>query len=127
MKTLEQLKTELLADGIIDAEEVRELDIVLFADGRIDTAEAEFLFELNNAVSGKDNHSSWQDLFIKAISSFLLEDDRSAEEIDTEEAEWLYRKIKGDGAIDDVEKALLIHLKKMSKNFPANLASLLDQ
>ena len=126
MKSLEQLKTELLADGVIDAAEVKELETVLFADGKIDTEEAEFLFELNNAVSGKSNHASWETLFIKAISSYLLEDEGSAGEIDAQEAEWLYNKIKGDGQIDSVEKNLLLNLKSKSKNFPANLASLLN-
>ncbi len=126
MKSLEQLKTELLADGIIDAAEVIELETVLFADGKIDSEEAEFLFELNNAVSGKANHSSWDTLFIKAISSYLLEDENSPGEIDTEEAEWLYNKIKGDGQIDDIEKNLLNNLKQNAKSFPANLESLMN-
>jgi len=126
MKSLEQLKKELLADGVIDAAEVTELETVLFADGKIDTAEAEFLFDLNNAVSGKANHASWETLFIKAISIFLLEDENSAGEIDSSEAEWLYNKIKGDGQIDSVEKNLLLSLKKNSKTFPANLESLLN-
>lgn len=126
MKSLEQLKTELLADGIIDASEVTELETVLFADGKIDTEEAEFLFELNNAVSGKKNHASWETLFIKAISSYLLEDENSTGEIDSEEAEWLYNKVKGDGQIDSVEKNLLLNLKSKSKNFPTNLATLLN-
>ena len=52
MKTLEQLKKELLEDGIIDAQEVEELQAVLYADGVIDKDEANFLFELNDAVSG---------------------------------------------------------------------------
>jgi len=125
MKSLQQLKTELLADGIIDAAEVLELEAVLFADGKIDSEEAEFLFEINNAVSGKANHSSWESLFIKAISSYLLEDDNSPGEIDTEEAEWLYNKIKGDGQTDDIEKNLLNNLKQKAKSLPANLESLL--
>lgn len=125
MKSLEQLKKELLADGVIDAAEVKELETVLFADGKIDTDEAEFLFDLNNAVSGKANHASWETLFIKAVSSYLLEDENSAGEIDANEAEWLYNKIKGDGQIDTIEKSLLLSLKKNSKNFPSNLESLL--
>ena len=36
MKTLEALKAELLADGIIDAEEVVKLKEVLYDDGVID-------------------------------------------------------------------------------------------
>ena len=125
MKSLEQLKKELLADGVIDAAEVKELETVLFADGKIDTDEAEFLFDLNNAVSGKANHASWETLFIKAVSSYLLEDENSAGEIDANEAAWLYNKIKGDGQIDTIEKSLLLSLKKNSKNFPSNLESLL--
>lgn len=125
MKSLEQLKMELLADGVIDATEVKELETVLYADGKIDTDEAEFLFDLNNAVSRKANHASWETLFIKAITGYLLEDENSAGEIDADEAEWLYNKIKGDGQIDETEKNLLLNLKKQSKNFPSNLESLL--
>ena len=125
MKNLEQLKKQLLADGVIDAAEVKELETALFADGKIDVNEAEFLFDLNNAVSGKANHTSWERLFIKAISSYLLADEKSAGEIDAHEAEWLYNKIKGDGQIDSTENNLLLALKKQSKNFPANLESLL--
>ncbi len=126
MKNLQQLKIELLADGVIDATEVKELEAVLFADGKIDKEEAEFLFEVNNAVSGKPNHANWETLFIKAISSFILEDENSKGEIDKEESEWLYNKVKGDGQIDSIEKKLLLSLKKSSKSFPANLDSLLS-
>ena len=125
MKSLKQLKNEILADGIIDAAEVKELETVLFADGKIDEEEAILLFELNNAVSGKANHESWETLFIKAVSSYLLEDETSTGEIDTNEAEWLYNRIKGDGQIDSTEKHLLLHLKSVSKNFPNNLETLL--
>lgn len=126
MKSLDQLKKELLADGVIDASEVKELESLLFADGKIDSAEADFLFDLNNAISGKANHASWETLFIKAISNYLLEDENSVGEIDEKEAEWLYNKIKGDGQIDPIEKNLLIGLKKSSKNFPSSLESLLN-
>ena len=82
MKTLEELKKDLLADGVIDAAEVKELEAVLYEDGVIDKEEADFLFELNNAVSGKANAPEWKDFFVKAISSFVLEDETSPGEID---------------------------------------------
>jgi hypothetical protein len=126
MKSLEQLKNELLADGIIDLAEVKELKEILYADGVIDTEEAEFLFEINDAVSGKENDPSWETLFIDAISSYLLEDENSPGEIDEEEANWLYKKIKGDGQIDGTEKNLLVNLKSKAKSFPSNLESLLS-
>ncbi|MBQ7635215.1 MAG: TerB family tellurite resistance protein [Bacteroidaceae bacterium] len=125
MKTLEELKKELLADGIIDAAEVKELEDVLFADGLIDKDEADFLFELNNAVSGKANAPEWKAFFVKAITSFVLDDDQSKGEIDDDEAKYLYEQINGDGKIDDLERALLENIRAKSMNFPALLAELL--
>lgn len=125
MKTLSELKNEILADGIIDANEVKELESVLFADGIIDKEEAKLLFELNDAVSGKDNDSSWSDLFVKAITSYVLDDDNSNGEIDEQEAKWLYDNIKGDGQIDETERKLLNNLKEKSINFPEILKELL--
>jgi hypothetical protein len=116
----------LLADGIIDVDEVKELEEVLYEDGVIDKDEADFLFELNNAVSGNENAPEWKDFFIKAITSFVLDDDQSNGEVDDDEAKYLYDQIKGDGQIDDIEKALLENIKAKSKNFPALLAELLQ-
>lgn len=126
MKTLEQLKRELLDDGIIDSAEVKELKAILYADGIIDTEEAELLFELNNAVSGNQNDPSWSDLFVEAISSYLLEDENSSGELDEAEARWLYERMKGDGVIDETERKLLLYLKKKAKSLPSILESLLS-
>ena len=125
MKTLEELKKDLLADGIIDAGEVKELEEVLYADGVIDKDEADFLFELNNAVSGKENAPEWKDFFVKAITSFVLDDEQSNGEVDDDEAKYLYDQIKGDGQIDEIEKSLLENIKAKSKNFPSLLSELL--
>lgn len=125
MKSLEELKSKLLADGIIDLNEANELEKLLFADGKIDSEEAEFIFEINDAVSGKENDAAWNKLFVKAIASFLLDDENSPGEIDETEADWLYNKIKGDGQIDAVEKELLLHLKSKVKSFPTKLEELL--
>lgn len=123
--TLVELKKQLLEDGIIDAQEVKTLEAVIFEDGIVDKEEADFLFELNNAVSGKANAPEWKDFFVKAITSFVLDDDKSNGEVDEDEAKYLYEQIKSDGQIDEIEKALLENIKVQSKNFPALLASLL--
>ena len=108
MANLDQLKKDLLADGIIDSDEVKTIKKVIYEDGKIDKDEADFLFELNDAVSGK-----------------VLEDEVSPNEIDDDEAEYLYDQIKGDGQVDDIERALLENIKAKAKNFPEILASLL--
>jgi hypothetical protein len=125
MSKLIELKNSILADGIIDEQEVKLLREMLYADNVIDKDEAEFLFELNDAVSGKDNHSSWKDLFVDAISSFLLEDEQSPGEIDPVEEAWLLSKIESDGKVDDIEMALLANLKLKAKSFPQSLSNLI--
>lgn len=125
MANLEELKKELLADGIIDAAEVQTIKEVIYEDGKIDKEEADFLFEINDAVSGKENAPEWKTLFVDAITSYFLEDETSPGEIDDDEAKELYEQIKGDGQVDDTERALLENLKAKSKNFPEILASLL--
>ena len=91
----------------------------------IDKEEAEFLFELNDAVSGKANHESWEALFVKAVTSFLLEDETSPGEIDADEAKWLLEKIQGDGKLDKIELSLLKNLKAKAKVIPQQLLDLI--
>ncbi len=115
MSKFNELKKAILADGVIDEKEVKQLRDILYADGIIDKEEAEFLFELNDAVSGKANHSSWTTLFVEAITSFLLEDEKSPGVVDDDEAKWLLDKIQGDGKIDEVEAALIKNLKAKAR------------
>ena len=125
MSNLKELKKSILADGVIDEHEVKQLREVLYADGKIDKEEAEFIFELNDAVSGKNNHPSWDSLFVDAITSFLLEDEDSPGVVDDDEAKWLLDKILGDGKLDDIEVALLNNLRLKSKALPEILTNLL--
>lgn len=107
---LEQLKTAILADGVIDGDEVRTISAAIYEDGKIDREEADFMFALNDAVSGKENHYSWKDLFVKAITDHVLKDDTSYGSVDDEEADYLIGKIQGDGKIDEIEQALLLKI-----------------
>lgn len=125
MANLDELKKDLLSDGIIDVEEVKTIKHKIYEDGKIDREEADFLFELNDAVTGKDNAPEWKELFIDAITAYVLEDEMSPDVIDEDEADYLYEQINGDGQIDDTERALLENIKAKAKNFPEKLASLL--
>lgn len=107
---LEKMKLDILADGIIDAEEVITIKNTVYEDGKIDREEADFMFALNDAVSGKENHYSWKDLFVKVITDHVLKDEASYGSIDDEETEYLINKIKGDGKIDEIEQELLLKI-----------------
>ncbi len=125
MTTLDQLKKDLLADGVIDAAEVGRLKEILYADGVIDREEADFLFDINDAVSGKDNAPEWNEFFTRAICDFLLKDETSPGEIDADEEAWLIAKVNNDGQVDDAEKALLKAIKAEAKSFPAALEAMI--
>ena len=62
--SLATIQAAILEDGTIDGEEVKMLEKRLYADGVIDRKEANFLFELNDAVSGNKNDPSWAALFV---------------------------------------------------------------
>ncbi len=120
-QNLNALKMAILADGVIDAHEVKQISAVIWDDGKIDREEADFLFELNDAK--KEAVPEWTELFVKAISAHLLEDAASPGEIDADEAKWLTDKIMGDGKVDEVEKALLTNLAARGA-LPKELANL---
>lgn len=122
MNTLEKLLQEVIADGKIDASEVGSIRAAVYDDGIIDAEEVDFLFDVNDAVSGNNNDPGWEALFVEAVASNILADGT----IDEEETAMLVAKIQGDGAVDPTEKALLLHLKKIAPEFPAELEALLE-
>jgi uncharacterized membrane protein YebE (DUF533 family) len=117
---LASMKAAILADGIIDAQEVKMIRKVIYGTGGgggegVDRAEADFLFELNDAVSGKRNDPSWKNLFVEAITRHVLDDETSPGEVDDDEAEYLVSKIQADGQVDQIEKALIANIKSKAK------------
>ena len=66
-----------LEPGRIGAAEVALIRRVLYAFGgdgavAISRAEAEILFDINDATAGADNDPEWGDLFVKAIANFMM-------------------------------------------------------
>lgn len=124
--SLQELAASILEDGVIDAEEVETLRERLYADGVIDRGEADLLFDLNDAVSGRANAPSWQTLFVEAIADHLLQDEQSPGEVDETEGNWLISRIEGDGEYDAVERALLAHLKEKATTIHGPLRFKID-
>lgn len=123
---LASMKDAILADGVIDADEVKMIKTVIYGSGGgagsgVSRAEADFLFELNDAVSGKKNAPAWKKLFVEAITKCVLDDDKSPGIVDDAEAKYLMSKIQADGQVDDVEKALIANIRKQAKSVSAKL------
>ena len=129
---IKSLEGAILEDGIIDADEVQMIKDVIYGTGGgggegVDKDEAEFLFRLNDAVSGKENSPQWGELFVEALTKFVLEDEVSPGEIDADEAKYLIEKIMADGQVDDVERALLVSIKNNAKEIHADLKAKMDE
>lgn len=66
-----------LEKGVIGEAEVELIRAVLYSFGgdggiSISKTEAEFLFDLNDALAPEGNHPAWRELFVKAIGNYLL-------------------------------------------------------
>ena len=106
----------LLADGVIDDNEVKILRKHLYEDGKIDKKEVEFLADLRDQaqkkLKGGPLSPGFEKFFFKAVEDYILEDG----EISTAEANWLQKMLWADGKIDDGEKKFLTGLKKKATN-----------
>jgi uncharacterized tellurite resistance protein B-like protein len=104
----------LLADGKVDANEVKVLRKELWADGKIDKDEVKFLIDLRNAAQKKAKAkkqkllAGFESLFFKAIESNVLKDGK----ISASEASWLRDMLFADKKIDSNEKKFLAKIKK---------------
>lgn len=117
MTNLRKLEEQILANGKVTSQDLEVLKRELYADGKIDRAEADFLVELHKRVEHKN--PGFEHFFYKAIKDHILTDGR----IDAEEAAWLRQMLFADDKIDDEERKFMHELKgeakQVSKEFEA--------
>jgi len=107
---LKDLEAKILADGIIEDSECDIIDKVLLEDGKVDRAEADFLFHLKDHA--KNMCPRFCTTFADRISDHLLGDDSSPGMIDEEEEKWFLEMVGEDGKIDDIEKMTIEQLRE---------------
>lgn len=121
--SLENLLSAVVADKVVDSEEVAQIRTAIYADGTIDLEEVEFLFNVNDAVTGNDNDAGWDELFVEAVTDNVMADGT----IDSDEVEMLVRLIGADGQVDGAEKKLLENLKaRNGGSLPTELETMLN-
>lgn len=125
--SLQELRNAIVADGVVDADEVTLLETELYADGVIDQDEASILFEINDAVSGNANSPEWGDFFVRAVTDFVLQDETSPGVVDDDEAAFLITSVLADGTVDDLERALLTNIREQATSLSAVLTDKLTE
>jgi hypothetical protein len=106
MAKLQELRAEVLMRGRIEGQTVERLRNELYADGKIDRAEADFLVELHKRFE-RPTGPGWEKFFYQAIKDHVLADGV----IDVKETAWLRQWLGHDGRIDANERKLLLQLR----------------
>src|SRR5262249_3711933 len=99
-----------LADGKIDTKETDIIRRELYADGKLDRSELEFLCDLRRGATSVVG--VFNDLVFGALKPVILADGK----IDAKEAAWLRKFIFADNKVDDSEKKFLKELKAGAKS-----------
>jgi hypothetical protein len=121
MADLQKLKATILADGMIEDHEVEVIRQELYADGKIDKDEAEFLIALRNEARGVC--PAFEELFFEAVKRNVLADGS----IDAEEAGWLRRMLYADGKIDERERKFVWQLRHEASRVSPEFQQLYDE
>ncbi len=114
-------KELLLADGTVDRREVDLLRKELFADGRIDDIELEFLLEVKKSANSVA--PSFPQLVLDAIKNNILTDGV----ISAQEASWLRRWIISEGKADESMKKFLQELRAGARQVAPEFEALCKQ
>ena len=118
MLDLRKTEQAILANGRVDGPELAELRRLLYAGGKIERREADFLVELHKRVQHMT--PAFEHFFYQAIKDHVLAHGR----IDAEETAWLRRMLFADGKIDDRERKFLHELKGEAKLVGPEFAAL---
>jgi uncharacterized tellurite resistance protein B-like protein len=125
MLTLRELEERILANGRVEGHDLEVLRQVLYADGKIDRKEADFLVELHKRAQYRTH--AFEQFFYDAIKDHVLTDGR----ISAPEAAWLREMLFSGGKIEDEGRQFLRRLKgearEVSPEFEALFKEVMKQ
>ena len=121
MITLRELEERIVANGRVEGHELRLLRELLYADGKIDRDEADFLVVVYKRV-GHRSHD-FEQFYYDTIKKHILQDGR----IDAEEAEWLRRMIFHTEEVEDEERSFLRQLRGEARQVSPEFEALYDE
>ncbi len=125
--TADEIIRHLVTDGKISTEAVQLLERKLELDWVVTGDEAEMLFQINQHLGQlEENCPTWADLYVHAITQYLVFDMNTPGEVSTEEAEWLRKHIDASGKLSLNDVNLLKQIHKLAKVCCPTLHPLFD-
>jgi len=120
MASVNEILTDILADGVLDNDEYMRLRKQIFSDGHISITEADMIFKIDTEL--KEKPEGWNEFFVNAITDFLIRQTLPVGFVDPIHATWLMERIDQDDRMDEAtEEALLLSVLKFAENCPENL------
>jgi hypothetical protein len=118
---LRKLMQDVLANGKIEGNELNLLRDTLYADGKIDREEADFLAELHKRVQRVT--PAFEQFFYRAIKDHVLADGS----VSAEETAWLRRLLDEGGRIGDRQRKFLHELRGEAKQVSPEFRALCEE
>jgi uncharacterized tellurite resistance protein B-like protein len=121
MPDLREIEERVLANGRVDGHDVEVLRRVLYADGKIDRKEADFLAELHKRAQYRTR--GFEQFFYQAIKDHILANGR----IGPRKTAWLRQLLLADGKIDDEERNFVRQIKGEAKEVSPEFEALFKE
>lgn len=110
MSELREIERDNLAIGKVEAQELERIRQSVFAGGKINRPEADFLVELHKRVEHVT--PAFEQFFYQAIKEHLLADGW----IDADETFWVRQMLLAGGKIDGEERKFLQELRSEARH-----------
>lgn len=117
--SLEQLLEKITVQKNITDEQIIQVGKALYAEGRVDSQEAEILFKINDVLL-KTKNKKWQEFFVNALTDhYYFRKGQTHVSISLQDANALLERIHSDGRVDEqTELLLLTNLMRYLSNVP---------
>jgi hypothetical protein len=109
LRALREIEVRVVDNGRVEGHEIRLLHDLLYADGKIDRDEANFLVEVHKRVQHRTH--GFEQFFYNTIKDHVLADGR----VGAGETAWLREVIFRDDTLEDEERKFLQELKGEAK------------
>lgn len=113
---------EILARGTLAEADVTAFRGAFYADGIVDAAEADLIFNLNRQIAHKPE--SWNEFFVEALTDFVVYQHQPAGYLTSGNADWLIERMSTNGHIDTrLEIELLVAIMEKARWSPVSLVT----
>lgn len=102
------------------AKNVAKLKAMMNEDYQVSKEEADALFNIARNNEGMAKREDFQEIFVQAITSYLLYRGKTPGSVDAIEWIWLSDQIASDYDFSDLEKQLLANVALLAETLPAN-------